>query len=90
MIRLNKNWNNNDFTDLDRLKSHYNDYLVQRLTKESPHLTFKKYLAAHNLREFCDLFDSVMGGDISELVYSGTIEYNGNLWNHKNTPDFAY
>jgi len=64
--------------DLVQLRNEYKNFLMQRMSAPSPHLTFKKFLAGKRSFDLLEYYDSIK--DLSdEYCFSGEISFGGNF-----------
>ncbi len=65
--------------DLLQLRNEYKNFLMQRMSKPSPHLTFKKFLAGKRSYDLLEYYDSIKYLSGEEYCFSGEISFGGNF-----------
>ena len=66
--------------NLLKLRNEYKNYLMQRMLKPQPHLTFKKFLAGKRSFDLLEFYDSIRQSDYKEMskyCFSGQISFGG-------------
>ena len=72
--------------DLLQLRNEYKNFLMQRMSQPSPHLTFKKFLAGKRSFDLLEFYDSIRNLSGEEYCFSGEISFGGNFsWEGCNT-----